>query len=61
MQISDTFNAKTKTNQVQKLTSGDWIDSEEPQVLLYQGMRSSGKGVAVDYSAERLYNLIASL
>jgi len=56
MQISDTFNAKTKTNQVQKLTSGDWIDSEEPQVLLYQGMRSSGKGVAVDYSAERLYN-----
>ena len=32
MQISDTFNAKTKTNQVQKLTSGDWIDSQEPQV-----------------------------
>jgi len=56
MQISDTFNAKTKTNRVDKLTSGDWIDSEEPQVLLFQGMRSSGKGVAVDYTAERLYN-----
>jgi hypothetical protein len=34
----------------------DWIDTEEPQVVLYQGMRGSGKGVAVDQTAEKFYN-----
>ena len=39
-----------------KLTSKPWLSSEEPQVLLFQGMRGSGKGVSVDQTAEWLYN-----
>ncbi len=38
-----------------KLSSKPWLNSEEPQVLLFQGMRGSGKGVSVDQSAEWLY------
>jgi hypothetical protein len=30
-----------------KLTEKPWLSSEEPQVLLFQGMRGSGKGVSV--------------
>ena len=56
MSITETFNAKSKTNQIRKLSDGQWLDSEEPQVLLFQGMRNSGKGVAVDSTAEKLYN-----
>jgi len=56
MSITETFSAKTKSNRVNKLASDNWIDSDEPQVLLFQGMRNSGKGVAVDATAEKLYN-----
>ena len=56
MSITETFSAKSKSSLVKKLASDNWIDSEEPQVLLFQGMRNSGKGVAVDQTAEHLYN-----
>lgn len=39
----------------ERLSKGDWLSSEEPQVLLFQGMRGSGKGVAVDNVTEKLY------
>lgn len=38
-----------------KLSSKDWLDFEEPQIHLYQGMRGSGKGGMVDNTAEKLY------
>lgn len=34
------------------LSKKDWIDTDEPQVVLLQGMRKSGKGVGVDSIAE---------
>jgi len=33
-----------------------WLKTNEPQVILFQGMRGSGKGVAVDKTAEELYH-----
>jgi len=56
LSITETFSAKSKSSLVKKLASDNWIDSEEPQVILFQGMRNSGKGVAVDVTAEKLYN-----
>ncbi len=44
-----------RTATPQKLSKQGWIDANEPQVILFQGMRASGKGVAVDYVAEKLY------
>jgi len=38
-----------------RLSSKPWLTSEEPQVLLFQGMRGSGKGVSVDHTAEYLF------
>ncbi|MGQ0791481.1 MAG: hypothetical protein ACT4NJ_04555, partial [Nitrosopumilaceae archaeon] len=38
-----------------KLGDGPWLDSNIPQVILFQGMRRSGKGYAVDWVAEELY------
>ena len=38
-----------------KLNSKDWLDFEEPQIHLFQGMRGSGKGGMVDSTAEKLY------
>jgi len=38
-----------------KFTDEPWLSFDEPQVILWQGMRSSGKGVAVDNTAEQLY------
>jgi len=40
-----------------KLGDGPWLDGRIPQVILFQGMRRSGKGYAVDCVAERLYNV----
>ncbi len=39
----------------QKLASTALLNYEEPQIIFYTGMRGSGKGVAVDKSAEDLY------
>ena len=39
-----------------KFTEEKWLRSDEPQVILFQGMRGSGKGVAVDKTAENLYH-----
>lgn len=49
------FIPKFRPSKPKKLSDEDWLDFEEPQVILFQGMRSSGKGVAVDRTAERLY------
>jgi hypothetical protein len=38
-----------------KFTEQQWLDPNEPQVILCQGMRGAGKGVLVDYIAEQLY------
>ena len=38
-----------------KFTDEPWLSFDEPQVILWQGMRSSGKGVAVDNTAEQIY------
>ena len=38
-----------------KFTEEKWLRTDEPQVILFQGMRGSGKGVAVDKTAEELY------
>jgi len=38
-----------------KLNSKDWLDFDEPQIHLFQGMRGSGKGGMVDSTAEKLY------
>lgn len=35
-------------------TKKDWLDMDEPQICLFQGMRKSGKGVGVDGTAEKL-------
>jgi len=32
-----------------------WLNFDEPQVILFQGMRGSGKGVSVERTAEELY------
>jgi len=37
-----------------KFTEEKWLRTDEPQVILFQGMRGSGKGVAVDKTAEEL-------
>jgi len=39
----------------EKFSDGKWLDFDEPQVILVQGSRGSGKGVAVDAIAEKLY------
>ena len=39
-----------------KLNSKNWLDFDEPQIHLFQGMRGSGKGGMVDSTAEKLYN-----
>ena len=49
------FIPKFRPKAPQKLSKQEWLDPEEPQVILFQGMRGSGKGVAVDYIAEKLY------
>ena len=38
-----------------KLNSKNWLDFDEPQIHLFQGMRGSGKGGMVDSTAEKLY------
>lgn len=50
------FIPQFRKNTPQKLSSKPWLDTTEPQVILFQGMRGGGKGVAVDYTAEKLYH-----
>jgi len=51
-----TFIPKFRPKTPKKFSEENWLDTEEPQVILYQGMRGSGKGVAVETTAEQLYN-----
>ena len=39
-----------------KFMDDGWLRTDEPQVILFQGMRGGGKSVAVDKTAEALYN-----
>ena len=50
------FIPQFRENTPQKLSSKPWLSSTEPQVILFQGMRGGGKGVAVDYTTEKLYH-----
>ncbi len=49
------FAPKFRPKTPPKLTDSKWLDVEEPQVILFQGMRGSGKGVSVESTAEKLY------
>ena len=51
----DDFIPQFKPRNPGKLSSKDWLDFEEPQIHLFQGMRGSGKGGMVDSTAEKLY------
>ena len=50
------FLPKLTPRVIGKYSDHPWLDFEEPQVNLLQGMRGSGKGVAVDNIVEKLYN-----
>ena len=39
-----------------RLADQPWLDFEEPQVILVQGMRGSGKSVTSEYLGEKFYN-----
>lgn len=52
----DDFIPQFKSRTPEKLNSKYWLDFEEPQIHLFQGMRGSGKGGMVDSTAEKLYN-----
>jgi hypothetical protein len=49
------FTPSIISKKVVKDSDKDWINTDEPQVILYQGMRGGGKGVSVDYTAEKFY------
>ena len=49
------FSPSFKDRKPKKLSTKDWLDYEEPQVILFQGGRGGGKGVSVERTAERLY------
>jgi len=56
MSISSDFIPKFRPRIPKRLSDENWLDADEPQVILFQGMRGSGKGVAVESTAEKLYN-----
>ena len=49
------FAPKFRPRTPPKFTDTKWLDFDEPQVILFQGMRGSGKGVSVESTAEKLY------
>ena len=49
------FVPKFRPREPPKFTDTAWLDFDEPQVILFQGMRGSGKGVSVESTAEKLY------
>jgi len=49
------FSPQFKSKRPQKFMDSVWLRTDEPQVILFQGMRGAGKGVAVDKTAEDLY------
>lgn len=50
------FSPSFRGRKPKKLSTDDWLDFKEPQVILFQGGRGGGKGVSVERTAERLYN-----
>lgn len=50
------FSPSFRDRKPKKLSTTDWLDYDEPQVILFQGGRGGGKGVSVETTAERLYN-----
>src|SRR3990167_4383615 len=50
------FTPSFRDTKPQKFMDEGWLRTDEPQVILFQGMRGAGKGVAVDRTAEELYN-----
>lgn len=49
------FIPQFRTKIPKKFSEEKWLNPNEPQVILFQGMRGAGKGVAVDKTAEDLY------
>lgn len=50
------FSPSFRDRKPKKLSTINWLNYEEPQVILFQGGRGGGKGVSVERTAERLYN-----
>ena len=50
------FQPRFKERVLQKYSSKDWLDFEEPQILFFQGMRGSGKSALVNHASERFFN-----
>ena len=55
MTVNTDFIPEFRERNPPKLATKKWLTPDEPQVILFQGMRGSGKGVSVDNTAERLY------
>lgn len=49
------FSPSFRDRKPKKLSTSEWLDYEEPQVILFQGGRGGGKGVSVERTAEKLY------
>lgn len=49
------FTPSFRSKKPKKFMDEGWLKINEPQVILVQGMRGAGKGVAVDKTAEELY------
>lgn len=50
------FIPRFRPRKPKRFSEEPWLNFEEPQVILFQGMRGSGKGVSVENTAEKLYN-----
>ena len=56
MSYDESFHANLIDRKPKRLSKDEWLDKKEPQIILFQGMRGSGKGVSVESKAEELYN-----
>lgn len=54
----DNFTPQSKPRTPRKLSSKYWLDFENLQIHLFQGMRISGKGVKVDSTDEKYKQLL---
>jgi len=53
--IDDDFEPHFIDKHSKKLADDPWLDYEDPEIILVQGMRNSGKSVTTEYIAEKYY------
>ncbi len=56
MEIIDDFVPQFTTKEVGNFADKPWLDLDDPQVILVQGMRGAGKGVTIDNIVQRMYD-----